>query len=45
MSNINWKLIAFCVALFWFVYSAPTEGWLTEILTASSTVSSNADTF
>jgi hypothetical protein len=26
MGNINWKLIAFWIALWWFVYSAPTEG-------------------
>ena len=25
-SKINWKLIAFVVALWWFIYSAPTEG-------------------
>jgi hypothetical protein len=39
--NINWKLIVFCVALWWFIYSAPTEGilsphfWLTSSATNS----------
>ena len=28
MANINWKLILFWVALWYFVYSAPTEGVL-----------------
>ena len=44
MSTINWKLIVFCVALFWFVYSAPTEGWLPGLLSASN-ASQQADTF
>jgi hypothetical protein len=26
MLNINWKAIAFWVCLWWFIYSAPTEG-------------------
>jgi hypothetical protein len=30
-SKINWKLIAFCVALWWFIYSAPTEGALISL--------------
>ena len=25
MRNINWRAVAFWVALWWFVYSAPTE--------------------
>jgi hypothetical protein len=25
MRRVNWKLIAFWVALWWFVYKAPTE--------------------
>lgn len=25
MQKINWKLIAFISALWWFIYSAPTE--------------------
>ena len=25
MRNINWRVVAFWVALWWFVYSAPTE--------------------
>jgi len=31
MSKINWKLIAFCVALWWLIYSAPTEGALISL--------------
>jgi hypothetical protein len=44
ISNINWKLIAFWVLLWWFVYSAPTEGSLTQLL-SSADVASQADTF
>jgi hypothetical protein len=29
---INWKLIAFWVLLWWFVYSAPTEGTIAHLL-------------
>jgi hypothetical protein len=43
-STINWKLIAFWVALWWFVYTAPTEGSLTQLL-SSADVSSQGDTF
>src|ERR1044071_5772495 len=25
LRQVNWKLIVFCVALWWFIYSAPTE--------------------
>ena len=25
MAEINWRMIAFWAALWWFVYSAPTE--------------------
>ena len=44
LSEINWKLIAFWVLLWWFVYSAPTEGTLTDLLTHSD-LASQADTF
>jgi hypothetical protein len=44
VSTINWKLIAFWVLLWWFVYSAPTEGSLTQLL-SSADVASQADTF
>jgi len=44
IANINWKLIAFWVLLWWFVYSAPTEGSLTQLL-SSADVTSQADTF
>lgn len=44
MPNINWKLIAFWVVLWWFVYTAPTEGSLLDMLSASS-AASQADTF
>jgi hypothetical protein len=43
LSEINWKLIAFWVLLWWFVYSAPTEGTLTELLTHAD-LASQADT-
>ena len=44
LSTINWKLIAFWVLLWWFVYSAPTEGSLSALL-SSADVTSQADTF
>ena len=44
MSKINWKLIAFWAVLWWFVYSAPTEGSMSDLLSSSS-VASQADTF
>ena len=44
MSKINWKLIAFWAVLWWFVYSAQTEGSLSDVLSSSS-VASQADTF
>jgi hypothetical protein len=44
MSNINWKLIAFWAVLWWFVYSAPTEGSLSDVLSGSGGAS-QADTF
>ena len=42
--NINWRLIVFCVALWWFIYSAPTEGILTPHFWSASTAS-DADDF
>jgi hypothetical protein len=44
LSTINWKLIAFWVLLWWFIYSAPTEGLLPQLL-SSADVTSQADTF
>ena len=41
--TINWKLIAFWVLLWWFIYSAPTEGTIAQFLTTNSTT--QADTF
>ncbi len=32
MPTINWKLIAFWVLLWWFIYSAPTEGTIAQLL-------------
>jgi len=43
LRNINWKLIVFCVALWWFIYSAPTEGILTSVFGAASTASNSDD--
>jgi len=44
LRNINWKLVVFCVALWWFIYSAPTEGILSPHFWAASTAT-NADDF
>jgi len=33
MGKINWKLIAFVGALWWFIYSAPTEDSLITMFT------------
>jgi hypothetical protein len=44
LSEINWRLIAFWVLLWWFVYSAPTEGTLTDLLTHAD-VPNQADAF
>ena len=30
MADVNWRIIAFWAALWWFIYSAPTEGFLTH---------------
>jgi len=38
MAKINWKLIAFWAVLWWMVYSAPTEGWLSDLLQPASTM-------
>jgi hypothetical protein len=47
MSKINWKLIAFISALWWFIYSAPTEDSLAMWLFggSSSRTASYADDF
>jgi len=44
MSKINWKLIAFCVALWWLIYSAPTEESLAALFFGSPS-SAAADDF
>jgi hypothetical protein len=44
LRSINWRLIAFCVALWWFVYSAPTEGVFSSHFWSGSTTT-NADDF
>ena len=44
LRNINWRLIVFCVALWWFIYSAPTEGILSPQFWAASTAT-NPDDF
>jgi hypothetical protein len=41
--NVNWKLIVFCVALWWFIYSAPTEGILSPHFWATSTATDYDD--
>ena len=43
LRNINWKLIVFCVALWWFIYSAPTEGILSPHFWATSTATNSDD--
>jgi len=43
LRNINWKLIVFCVALWWFIYSAPTEGILSPHFWAASTTTTADD--
>jgi hypothetical protein len=43
LRNINWKLIAFCVALWWFIYSAPTEGIFTSHFWSASNATSSED--
>jgi hypothetical protein len=43
LRNINWKLVVFCVALWWFIYSAPTEGILSPHFWAASTATNSDD--
>lgn len=43
LRNINWKLIVFCVALWWFIYSAPTEGILTSHFWSASNATNSDD--
>jgi len=46
MSKINWRLMVFIGALWWFVYSAPTEESLIAIFTGNATsVAASADDF
>ena len=44
MPTINWKVIAFWVLLWWFIYSAPTEGTIAQLL-LTTTSTTQADTF
>jgi len=43
MSRINWRLMAFIGALWWFVYSAPTEDSLIQIFAGNSSASISDD--
>jgi hypothetical protein len=43
LRDINWKLIVFCVALWWFIYSAPTEGLFTSHFWSASNASQSDD--
>jgi hypothetical protein len=43
LRDVNWKLIVFCVALWWFIYSAPTEGILTPHFWAATTATNSDD--
>jgi hypothetical protein len=43
LRNIDWKLIAFCVALWWFIYSAPTEGVFSSSFWSPSSATSSDD--
>jgi hypothetical protein len=46
MSKINWKLIVFIGALWWFIYSAPTEdSLLTMFVHHAGGSSASADDF
>jgi hypothetical protein len=40
MAKVNWRIIAFWAALWWFIYSAPTEGFLTRALLPRSATQS-----
>jgi hypothetical protein len=43
LRNINWRLVVFCVALWWFIYSAPTEGILNPHFWSASNASNSDD--
>jgi hypothetical protein len=43
LRNINWRLIVFCVALWWFIYSAPTEGILSPHFWSASNATDSDD--
>ena len=45
MSKINWKLIAFIGALWWFIYSAPTEDSLFTMFVHKAGGTSASDDF
>ena len=47
MAKINWKLIGFVGALWWLIYSAPTEDSLITMFTggSSSVSAGQADDF
>ena len=36
MTDVNWRIIAFWAALWWFVYSAPTEDFFARALLTGS---------
>ena len=40
MAEINWRIIAFWAALWWFIYSAPTEGFLMRAFLPSADTTS-----
>lgn len=44
-STINWKLIAFIGALWWFIYSAPTEDSLFTMFVHKAGGTSASDDF
>ena len=43
LRQVNWKLIVFCVALWWFIYSAPTEGILSSHFWSTSDATNSDD--
>ena len=36
MAHVNWRTIAFWTALWWFIYSAPTEDFFARALLTGS---------
>ena len=45
LSTISWKVIAFWAVLWWLVYTAPTEGFLTHLLVSNGADAGHADMF